>query len=289
MSDADESWQMLFYAGAVLLVLFKMWHGWRLGVVRQTAALLTIVAAYVAGFLGGRAAAPILRTWLPYPELVLSIIGGLIIAGSVFLVGTLLSAILFKKTAHQSVGVVRFGFGLLGAAVGALYGVVLVVIALIGIRLLGTVAEAQVTADANGPQRKETPPLLRGLAQLKRSLTDSPAAVAVEKVDPVSEEFYGTLEKVGTMAGDAKSVERFSEYPGVRPLLEHPKMLALLNDPEIARAATEHDYVALLSSRLLMQTAGDPELVELMHNLELQKALDYALRKTDNGPSRAAR
>jgi hypothetical protein len=151
------------------------------------------------------------------------------------------------------------------------------------------VAEAQVAADASGPRRKETPPLLHGLAQLKRSLTDSPTGAAAEKVDPVSEEFYTTLEKVGAMAGNAKSVERFSEYPGVRPLLEHPKMLALLTDPEIARAASDHDYVALLSSRQLMETAGDPELVEMMQNLELQKALDYALRKTDNGPSRAAR
>lgn len=290
MHSNVDTWQVIFFAGATLLILLQAWRGWRLGVVRQMLSIVGIVAAYAAAFFGGPLFVPILRP-LGFPDQLLSIAAGAVLGLIVLLAVSVLGALLFKRTAEQSVGAVRFGYGSLGALLGALFGVGLIWLAIMSIRVLGTVAETDIAAarravDSHGRSvvRPVAPPpgaLVRGLAQMKQSLEQGATGAMVEKVDPIPEAVYAALTKIGKVISSEESASRFLAYPGVKPLAEHPKIVALQSDPQIARAVLARNYYDLLHNERVVQAANDPEIVALLRQFELEKALDYALHKPE--------
>ena len=293
--STPESWQTLFLAGAAAFVLYQMIRGWQLGVVRVVAKILAVVAAYVCAWIGGPKIAPILRP-LSMPDPVLVALGGALIGILVFVILSLASAVLFKKTSDQSVGLVRFGYGATGALAGMCVGVFLVWLGMLGIKLLGTLAAPGATAHARTevvqvsdrgipvPAPQEPGAVVRGLAQMKRSLEQGPAGAVMEQIDPIPGTVYTTIGKVGQMTASQESAKRFAEYPGVAPLMTHPKMLALRDDPEIARAALSNNFLALMRNPRVVSLANDPEIIGLLQKLEFQKALDYAVSTPDNRP-----
>jgi hypothetical protein len=260
--------------------LFKAWQGWRLGVVRQIVGLGALVVAAGCGFLGSDAAGAILSPLLPFPERVVAAVGGVLLGFAVYLAITIVSAILFKKTGDQKVTLVRVGYGLAGAAIGAIYGLVLVGAFALGLKLLGAVAETKLAIEKN-PQFKGSKPktdaLAGRLAEIKQAVEDSPAGAILRAVDPLPAATYSTLTKLATLVSNPRSMERFVHYPGVRPVMEHPKVVALLGDPEVTKAITERRYLALLSNPKLVAAADDPEVAARLRAIEFEKALDYAL------------
>jgi hypothetical protein len=125
--------------------------------------------------------------------------------------------------------------------------------------------------------RPQPEPWVRSLAEMKHSLEQGAAGAVVQQVDPVPQTIYSTISKVGAMASNTQSVERFITFPGVRPLAEHPKVLALQRDPQIARDVMARNYLGLLRNPAIVQVANDPEVLALIRKLEFQKALDHAL------------
>jgi hypothetical protein len=293
MSPEIDFWQLAFFFAAAVLVLFKAWRGWRMGVVRQVIGLLALAGAYVTAILGGRLVASLLKPILNYPEAILTLGGGAVLGMVVFASISLVGAILFKKTSEQSVGIVRFGYGISGAAVGAVFGIFLVWIAILAVRLLGSVAETQIAASKKPrasastqlatPRRAPapTPPsdIVLGLAHMKHSLEQGTAGAVVQQVDPIPGSLYLILTKLGLMVSNEQSVERFLSCPGVKPLLDHPKISALQNDPEITRDILARNYFALLRNSRIVAAANDVEIGELMRKFEFEKALDYSLQR----------
>ena len=98
-------------------------------------------------------------------------------------------------------------------------------------------------------------------------------------VDPLPETTYSTLTKLATLVSNSRSMERFVTYPGVRPVMQHPKVAALVNDPEVSKAIAEHRYLALLSNPRLVAAADDAEVSARLRAIDFEKALDFALRK----------
>ena len=291
MSAPDPTWQTIFLAGAGLLVALRAWRGWRLGVARQLISLCALVAAYPAAYFGGPQTVPFLRV-LGFPDHLLAVIGGAILGAFVFIVINLVGALLFKRTAQQSVGAVRYSYGLLGAFLGAVFGLVIVWIAAMGVRVLGTLAQTQISVDqapagrAVRPTRPPTAPnpIIRSLVEMKESLGQGTTGRVMDRVDPIPEKVYLTLAKIGQLVGREESLARFLEYPGVRPLAEHQKIAALQRDPEIAREVAAHDYLALLRNPRIVEAANDPEVATLIKQLEFEKALDYALQSSGKAP-----
>jgi uncharacterized membrane protein required for colicin V production len=289
-----DSWQLLFFCAAVLIVLFQAWRGWRLGLVRQIISLLAIASAYMVAIFGGRTLIPLLRP-LGIPDSLLGVAAGAVLGFVTFLVISLIGAVLFKKTSEQRVGLIRFGYGLSGSVIGGLFGIVLVWIAVLGIRVLGTVAETEVEAarnprrsvqNINGvPTPRPAPPppshMVRGLVHMKQSLEQGTAGAVVEQVDPIPGTLYTLLAKIGQMISNEQSVNRFLGYPGVKTLTEHPKIVALQNDGEISRDLMSRNYFALIRNSRIVQAANDQEIASLMRDFEFEKALDYALRKPE--------
>jgi uncharacterized membrane protein required for colicin V production len=289
VSHGIDSYQAAFFVVAALFVAFTAWHGWRLGFLRQLINILALAAAYLIGYFGGTRLGPFLHRFSDLPEQALAVLGAVGLGFVIYCCITLIGVIAFTKTAQQREGLIRLGYGVSGSALGALYGLVLVWIVVLAIRLLGSVAESEIAVADQTPVPHSrspkaptpTPPppssMVRTLAHMKQSLEQGPAGSVVQQVDPIPGTLYGILRKLGLMVSDDKSVDRFLSYPGVKPLLAHPKIAALQNDPEIARDLVNRNYFALIRNPHIITAANDAEIADLMRKFEFEKALDYAI------------
>lgn len=286
MAVQQDSSQLIFLGlGVVVVILFAI-RGWRLGLVRQALSIAAVAAAYAAAFFGGKYLIPFLRP-IGFPDQILTVIGGLILGAVVYVVISAVSGLLFKRTEHQSAGIVRLGFGFSGAILGAAFGLFLLLIGAVGIRLLGSIAQHELSGKKH--RNAASNPVASRLARIKQSLSEGPAGAVVEKVDPIPSGVYDLLGKVGEMTSQPESLSRFSENPNVQALSSHPKILALQNDPEIAKAAEEQDFLSLLRNPKLVAAANDPEVIRLVGALDLNKAIDFALKPAPEKQQPAAR
>ncbi len=285
---------MLFYAGAALLITIQAFRGWRMGIVRQCVEIFAVAGAYAAALFLGPVLAPFLRP-MAMPNQVLTALGGAVAGFVVYVTIRILGAVLFKRTGQQSVGLIRFAFGLSGALVGAVFGAFFVWVLTFAIRICGSLAESKVKASelaqASGhvvyrSSVHEDPGWLRGLVYMKQALEHGATGAMVKEMDPLPAVLYPTISRIGAMLSTQQSVERFLSYPGIRPLAEHPKIIALREDPLIVRQVQSADYLGLLHNPHVVQAANDSEILSLLRRLELQKALDYALGNAEK-PSAA--
>ncbi len=280
---------------AALLVLFEIVRGWRLGLMRQLVRIGAVIAAYGAAWFGGKLLLPMVRSFLKMPDFIIAIVTGAILALLVYIVITTFGTILFKRTAQQDSGTVKLLYGLSGAAIGFLFGAFLVWLVVVGIRSLGAVAEVQLQSSVkNSPAKKLLAPLatprrvsiaekpdsslMVALARLKKSVELGSVGQFVKTADVVPSSVYQTLGKVGTIASNPESAERFLSYPGARELSDNPKILALRADPEIIDMIEHGRFLELLQDQRLIDAANDPALAAQVKSFQFQKALDYATR-----------
>lgn len=274
-----EQMQSAFFAVTGVFVVYRMVRGWQLGVVRQAIGLLALGAAYAVAIFGGPLSVPILRP-LGYPDALLRVAGGAVFGLIVFLAISGIGAVLFKKTGQQELGIVRFFYGVGGALLGACLGLFLVWVAIVGVRLTGTVAQVEARPVKRGAQPMIHKPLVQGLAQLKTSMDSGIAAPVIEKVDPIPKEAYSVIGKLTRLIASPESTDRFLDYPGVKTLSVHPKIVALKDDPLIAREIRNGRYLTLLNNKQIVAAANDPDLAGQLRRFELEKALDYALQSS---------
>jgi hypothetical protein len=295
MTTGSALWQTIFVSFALVLILFEIVRGWRLGVVRQGVRLLALLAAYAAGLFGGRLLLPVVRPFVRAPDLFISILAGAILALIVYALINTLGAILFKRTGQQSVGMVRLLYGICGAALGIFFGLFSVWLVVVAIRSLGAIAGAELHASAAPAPSGSTPaplfdrarpsptpsagPMVASLAKLKNSIELGPLGETVKALDVVPGQTYQTLGKVGTMVSNPRSAERFLSYPGAKELTKNSKIVALRDDPEIIALIQEQRYLDLLQHPKLIEALNDPALLRQVKSFEFQKALDYALKK----------
>ena len=133
--------------------------------------------------------------------------------------------------------------------------------------------------DKPPPQRPENDALVSTLAQMKNSLEDGGIGDAIREADPVPPGTYRTLEKLGAVASNVESAQRFLTFPSAREIGEHPKIVALRNDPEIADLVAHGRFLELLQNQRLIDAMNDPMLRERVKNFDLERALDYALQR----------
>lgn len=292
MTAGSTLWQTIFVSFAVVLLLLEMIRGWRLGLPRQLMRGVAVLAAYAAGYFGGAALLPLLRPILKWPDFVVSMIGSAVLALVVYGVIASLGSILFKRTAQHPPGTVRMVYGFTGALSGIVFGLFFLWLFLVGIRSVGTVADAQVHAHP----RRETPStpasdqglalekfdtetLTSFLARLKNSVEMGTLGDVFKKTDVTSPSIYQTLKDAGTVSANPENARRFLSFPGALELSEHPKIVALRNDPEIARLIREGRILEVLQHRRVLDAANDPTVLEKVKQFDIKKALEYAAKK----------
>ncbi|MEO8044134.1 MAG: CvpA family protein [Spartobacteria bacterium] len=285
-------WQTIFISFALILVAFEIVRGWRLGLVRQLVRLLALAAAYGAGLFGGRLFLPVLRPFLRMPDLLISIVAGAILAFLVYAVISTIGAILFKRTGQQNAGLVRLVYGICGAVLGIFFGLFSVWLVVVAIRSTGAIASAEmrtpepVAARSPGPLAARPRPspnepaaMIQSLAKLKNSIELGSLGSTVKAVDVIPAQTYQTLGKVGTVASNPRSAERFLTFPGAKDLTENPKIVALRDDPEIIDLIQRQRFLELLQNPKLIEAMNDPTLARQVKGFKFQEALDYALKK----------
>lgn len=282
--------QIIFLSFAALLLLIQTVKGWRLGFVRQLVRFGALAAAYVSAFLFGGMAVPFLRP-LGYPDFILQGLGGAGVALGVYLFISLIGGILFKRTAHQDVGLVWFFYGVTGAALGFAFGLVLLFFAADAVRLLGSMAEAKVAAPAVAAPKpsifrpmpsaapKSDTTWVGGLVDIKRYLEKGVTGEILQTLDPLPKKVYVMSAQIGRMVSDPQAIERFLSYPGAQELTTLPEITALRQDPAILSALRDRQYVSLLKNPKLVAIANDPKIAAKFKHFDVEKALTYALAK----------
>lgn len=291
-------WQVVFISFAVVLVLFEIVRGWRLGLMRQIMRVIAIVAAYAAAYLGGQMLVPVARPLLKIPDVVLSILCSAVLALLVYVVVTGIGTIVFRKTRQHGSAIVRFLYGLTGAAIGLFLGAFLVWLIVVGVRSIGAVADAQVheqvatgkTAESTQSlhavdvrrglftdPREMSPSVMTTLARLKNSLEMGTVGDIVKKTDAIPSKTYEILGKLGQVASSPENAERFLSFPGAHELAEHPRIVALREDPQIQELFTQGRFLDLLQDQRIIDALNDPTLLEQLKKFDLQRALDYSI------------
>jgi len=298
-SSGSVLWQIVFVSFAIILVLFEFIRGWRLGLMRQIARVVAIVAAYAAAIFGGKLLLPIARTFLRMPDPIIAMLAGAVLALLIYSVVSSLGVIFFKRTAQHGSLTLRFLCGVSGAALGLFFGVFFVWLMVVSVRSLGAVADGRVCAQAatepadpppaqamrailsSSPDlRKEEPDQLMALlARLKNSIELGSVGGIVKRTDLIPEKTYDMLAKVGQVLANPENAERFLTFPGARELSEHPKIVALRNDPEIADLIARGRIFDLLQNEKVLEAANDPALIAQIKEFDLRQAMDYALEQ----------
>src|SRR6476660_8760935 len=146
MTTGSTLWQTVFVSFAAVLLLLEVVRGYRLGLPRQLMRAAAVIAAYAAGYFGGNLMLPLLRPILKWPDFIVSMIGGALLAIVVYGVIASLGSLLFKRTSQHPSGTVRLVYGFSGALTGIVFGLFFIWLILVGIRSVGSIADAQVQA-----------------------------------------------------------------------------------------------------------------------------------------------
>ena len=289
-TSGSTLWQSVFLSFAAVLLLLEMIRGYRLGLPRQLMRGAAIICAYAAAYFGGQILVPLLQPILKWPDFVLSMIGGAILALVIYGLIASLGSILFKRTAQHSSGSVRLIYGFSGALTGVVFGLFFIWLILVGIRSVGSIADAQVQAhprsepqspaDRSHPLEKiDADTLTSFLARLKNSVELGSAGDLLKRTDVTPPAVYQALRDAGTVAANPESARRFLEFPGAVELSEHPKIIALRNDPQIANLIRQGRILELLQHPRVLAATNDPTLVEKVKQFDIKKALEYAAKK----------
>jgi hypothetical protein len=274
--DGDPQWQRYLFYAATAFLIWEIWRGWRLGAVRGLLRLAALFCAWIAGTTTAGATGTVVAFFSKVPPLFAPVVAGLVVAVGIYIVISLLSRILFKTTLDHS-GVVRWGFGLGGALCGAIYGLLLLWGGITMIRGLGALGELRVVQARNEgrPVASERSALF--LIKLKESLEMGATGKTLRKADPLPTSFYDNIVKISMLAGSQQALERFCQYPETLKIIANTNISALLQDPELEKAANSRNILPLLHNKHVQAAMNDPQLVAEFQKFPLTAALDYAL------------
>ena len=293
-------WQIVFISFAVVLVLFEVVRGWRLGLFRQLIRLVALIAAYAVAFFGGRFLLPIARPLVKMPDFVLSALAGATLAFLVYAGVTGMGAILFKRTGEQECRITQRIYGFAGAILGLFFGLFALWLIVVSLRAVGAVADAQVRSGSTahhsdatshalevrrrflGDRNDQIAAFAASLARLKNSLELGWLGSSVKRMDPVSQEGYETLAKAVAVFSNPERARKFLSFPGTRELGEHPKIIALRDDPEISELIAQRRFLDLLQNKRIIEAANDPEVSNRIKKFDLHAALDYATKSQNS-------
>jgi len=288
MSEPSEIWQLGFFMICGIYLLFEIWRGWRSGFIRSMVRLIAIFVAYGIGILAGAILLPTLRVLIPAPDLVIQVGVALLLGLVIYTCITIIASLLFKRTAQQPSGSLRFLYGFGGAACGIIFGMLIVWGAISLVRVLGIAGEAELAKAESDRERRVMlglPPeekaedldFAKTLAKLKSSLEMGGAGSVVQAVDIVPDDLYRILGKLNQVSSDPVAGERFLSHPGAQQIISDPAIAELLTDPDLQEASANKDFVGMISNPKIIEAVNDPSLLKKLQEFPLEEALDYAL------------
>lgn len=277
MPEASPFWQNAFLVWVIVCIGWSMWSGWRTGVVRAAVSLGAMFAGYFVG-MAVAAAVPALVGWLiPLPGALIGGVCGLLAGILTYIVLWFLGALVFKRTAQQKTMVLRLFYGGGGALIGTVFGVFLFWGAMLFIRGLGGFLEARFDpmAERSGLPRPNA--VMAAVVKLKRSIDAGDTGRLLESFDPMPASFYAIMDKLGRVSVDPEAAERLLQYPEIMAVINDPRIITITG--ESAAGPSGRNSVDVMAINQQVSAAfSDPALIEKLQKIDIEKALDFALK-----------
>lgn len=257
---------------SALWILISMLRGWSTGLMRQLTVIVAfIVATFLVLHFTSNLAAYLHRE---VPQVFQTPIAALLIWIISYNGILLIGRILFKRTRDHDSMLVRIIYGAGGALLGFAYGLFFIWSMLIGVRLIGRIAENQIEMQwaASEPSDK----FVLSLAKLKNSVELGVGRSVINTVDPTPPGFYRELDQYSRLIGNPRAIRKMLDYPGFHRVLQDPKILDLQRDPELLADIQSGNLLAVFSNRKVVALLNDPQLRQVFSLGELKAALDYA-------------
>lgn len=270
--QGSPQWQGTVLLCSALWILISMLRGWTAGLMRQ---LMAIVAFLVSAFLVLHFTsnlAEYLHREVPqvFQTAIAALLIWIISYNGILLIGR----ILFKRTRDQDSLPVRIIYGAGGALLGFAYGLFFIWSILIGVRVIGRIAENQIEM-----QRAESEPsgkFVLSLAKLKNSVELGVGRSVINAVDPAPPAFYRELDQYSRLIGNPRAIRKMLDYPGFRRVLQDSKIVDLQRDPELLADIQSGNLLGVFANRKVVALMNDSQLRQVFSLGELKAALDYA-------------
>ena len=145
------------------------------------------------------------------------------------------------------------------------------------IRGLGALGELRVVQARNEGRSLESEKKALFLIKLKESLELGATGKTLKNADPLPTSFYDNIVKVSMVTGNQQALERFCQYPETLKIIANPHVAALLQDPQLEKAAQSRNIIPLIHNKHVQAAMNDPKLMAQFQAFDLTAALDYAL------------
>jgi colicin V production protein len=254
----SPGWQNIYLLVCAIWLLYSLWRGWTNGIFRQLLAIAALIGAALAVSWFVSPVAGLLQSSLHLPGFALTALAVLLVWGISYHLIMLIGRILFKRTRDQDSGLVRFIYGMGGAFIGLIFGLVSIWAFTMAIRVMGHLAQNQVELQS----ARSVPVWVANLAKLKSSIELGIGQPVLNAVDPLPRDFYRQIDYCSRLAVDPQSIQKLIERPGFRRI--QPKVAELQRDPEIMAAVRRGDIVSL---------ASNPKVIAIFKDSELQREL----------------
>jgi hypothetical protein len=283
-------WQTAFlFAGAIFLLL-QIWWGWRAGLFRSGVNFAAIFVSAVFGLLAAEIASAPFGGLRYLSGFLIGVVVGGGLGVFLFLAIWLVGALTVKQTEHYGFGPLSFIWRFGGAFFGLLIGLSILLGCISLIRTLGAVAEARLEREEPPALEPETARrVTNGVATLKKSLELGSAGRLLESVDFLPPDFYELVAQFGRLTSDPEKMQRFLDYPSIQEVLQNPRAIDLVTDPELARAWQEKNVLEIFNNQAIAAALKDPVLAEQLRKVDLSAALNFALGSPPPSPSPSPR
>jgi hypothetical protein len=273
-TDASEFWRNVSFALAGGWILLSFLRGWRQGILRQLLVPLAVLGASAVAVLVTPTGSAFLYQTARLPASASVLLLGVGIWLFAYTLLVFVGGIVFKRTRDQDFAVIRLVFGVGGAVVAVVYALLQIWVVVIGIRILGRIAEDQIVVQSS--RNAVSSGLVVGLARLKNSLELGQGKAVLDQIDPVPEGVYDRLDQCSQLLGNPRAVRRLLGSPALQSIWANPRIRALQTDPEILEAVRRGDFFSVVSNPKVIALWTDPGIRALWSGNEIQAACDYA-------------
>lgn len=277
MIKPSAEWQQWIFMGALAWLLFEMWRGWQLGMIRGVVKIFLLIASWMGASAAAAASSAALAIFFRTPSTLIPTAIASVVGLTIYFLGTLIAGLLLKKTEHHH-GVLQTILGIGGACCGLLFGLFFLWGGVSLVRSLGLLGEMQLMEAQRKGGRMKDQPLACNLVKFERSLEMGSVGQFLTSTDPLSPAFYENTRKSMKVMQDPVAFQRFLHSPNVEQLLSHPKLARVLADPKLQEEVKTGNLPALWSSSAVQALLNDPQLMKEIKQFDLSQALDYSLR-----------
>ena len=291
-ATSGSNWQIVFVSLAVVILLLEVIHGWRLGLIRQLVRVIAIIVAYSCGFFAAGATVPLLRPHLKLPDPILAAVGGTILAFILFAAINLIGAFVFKKTGATTITGYPVDLGNYGCvsrdsprSIHALADLYRNSDGWLG--GTGAIAHTEPARRLRTPEWNCRPRCIGittqpahdnggGYEELARTRSCRRGSA---RRRPASVRALSRVGESGRGGLESEYAERFLSFPGAREISEHPRVVALRNDRQVMQLIASGQIFELMKNQRMIDALNDPSLQTRIKKFDLERALDYALKK----------